>query len=179
MEENRGSKREINLPQVIVPVLLIVAVAIVWFIKDSGNSVDNPTPLNPDFALTVTGKIDLVQLESYGLPIIIEFGSDSCAPCQEMAPIIEELNTELQGKAIIRFADVWEDPALAEGFPLSVIPTQLFITSEGEPYDPADPEAMDMLIHQSQTDGTHIYTTHEGIIAKEALLQILKEMGMQ
>jgi thioredoxin 1 len=62
-----------------------------------------------DFSLFVTEPIDFDRLTSYGIPIMIDFGADSCVPCKEMSPVLKKLNAELQGKAIIRFIDVWKD----------------------------------------------------------------------
>ena len=58
------------------------------------------------FPLNVTEEIDLEELKSYGLPIIIDFGADSCAPCKAMAPVLEKLNEELAGEVIVLFVDV-------------------------------------------------------------------------
>ncbi|OLN32939.1 Thioredoxin [Desulfosporosinus metallidurans] len=40
---------------------------------------------------------------------MIDFGADSCVPCKEMAPVLKKLNTEMQGKAIVKFVDVWKN----------------------------------------------------------------------
>lgn len=88
--------------------LLILSVGSIWVFKDANNSesIDNSTGAisdnsNPDFVLNVTEKIDMEKLKSYGLPIVIDFGADSCIPCKEMEPVLKELNTDLQGKAMM------------------------------------------------------------------------------
>jgi thioredoxin 1 len=126
----------------------------------------------------------LDDLKSHELPILIDFGSDSCVPCKKMAPIIKELNHDLQNKAIILFVDVGKHPALAEGFPISIIPTQLLINSDGTPYIPSEnlfPSVnyfRGIKKHNSET-GEHVFTTHEGGLEKETILAMLKEMGMK
>jgi thioredoxin 1 len=80
-----------------------------------------------DFDLHVETELDLDTLKSYNLPIIIDFGADSCIPCKEMAPVLVKLNTEFEGKAIIKFVDVWKYQSLSEGYPIKVIPTQVHI----------------------------------------------------
>jgi thioredoxin 1 len=178
---------------------LIVLVGI-WFVKNNKNDIDyaesdNSGTVssensgttasdkvvydNPDFSLHVTDKIDLDKLKSYGIPIILDFGSDSCIPCKQMAPVLKELNAELQGKAIIRFVDVWKYRELSEGYPISVIPTQIFFDANGKPYKPKNPEASQMKIYTSRDNGEHIFTAHEGGATKEQLLDILKEMGLK
>jgi len=102
--------------KILASVLIILAVAGIWWLKNSrdesngtsGSGVENS---NPDFALHVTEKINLDRLKSYGIPIVINFGADSCIPCQAMAPILRGINEELRGKAIVKFVDVWKYPA--------------------------------------------------------------------
>lgn len=193
-ENTTKSKKELAL-KIITPLLILIVLAGIWFIKNNKNDTDfaepdnpgstatkNPERVgsdNPDFALRVTEKIDLEKLKSYGIPIVIDFGSDSCIPCKQMAPVLKELNAELQGKAIIRFVDVWKYQSLADGYPISVIPTQIFINADGKPYKPKDTEALPMKTYTSKDTGEHIFTTHEGGITKDQMLGILKEMGLK
>jgi hypothetical protein len=97
---------------------------------------------------------------------------------QQMAPIIESLNADLKGKAIVRFVNV-DNSALAEGYPISVIPTQLFIDSKGKPYVPSDSNPYSMNTYSAKDTGEHVFTTHEGTITREDLVAILTEMGMK
>lgn len=138
MANNQKVSASKNLAvKVIILIIIAVVLVALWFVKNAedGKDVNNNTDsgnitetkdVNPDFALNVTEALDLEQLKSYGVPIIIDFGSDSCIPCKDMAPVLEKLNAELQGKAIIRFVDVWKYPDLAQGYPISVIPTHMF-----------------------------------------------------
>lgn len=173
-----------RLVRTLVPAIIVLAVAGIWFIKNAPGPRKPDSAAeggNPDFALNITGKLDLEQLKSYGLPVLIEFGAEDCQPCREMAPIIEALNTELQGRAIVRFADVWKEPDLAKDLPLTVIPTQLFIDSNGKPFMPDDAErlGLDFNIFEDGATREHAFTTHEGAVSKEKLVAVLEEMGMK
>lgn len=201
-ENTAKSKIELAL-KIVVPVLILIVLVGIWFVKnnkydingfgglDNSDAIvsENPGTLvsenpekvesdNPDFALHVTEKIDLDKLKSYGIPIVIDFGSDSCIPCKQMAPVLEELNAELQGKAIIRFVDVWKNQSLAEGYPISVIPTQIFFDANGKPFTPKDPGAMQMEMHKGE-NGEHAFTSHKGGVTKDQMLKVLKEMGLK
>lgn len=180
MNEEKSMKPKKGLVvKVLVPVLILSVLAGIWIVKNSKKDTGAAGGDNSDFALNVTQKLDLEKLKSYGLPIVIDFGSDSCIPCKEMAPVLEELNKELQGKAIVRFVDVWKYQDLAEGYPISVIPTQILIDANGKPYKPKDPEAMQMKMYSLKNTGEHVFTAHEGGITKEQLLSALKEMGLK
>lgn len=172
--------------KIIIPVVIVFMVFGIWLIKNkndtentTSNTKNNSVSIeNSDFALNVTEKIDIEKLKSYKIPIVIDFGSDSCIPCKKMAPVLNELNSELQGKAIVRFVDVWKNQSLAEGYPISVIPTQIFIDSNGKPFTPKDSKKMNMKLYKSDS-GEHIFTVHEGGITKEELIDILNEMGLK
>jgi len=188
MDENNTKSKKGLVLKIIIPVLIISAIAGVWIVKNNNN---NQTGLaesdksgeivteNSDFELHVTEKINIEKLKSYGLPIVIDFGADSCIPCKEMAPVLKELNAELQGKAIIKFVDVWKYKELAQGYPISLIPTQIFIDAEGNPFTPKDPQAMQMKMYTSRDNGEHIFTAHEGGMTKDQMLRALEEMGLE
>ncbi len=171
------SKKSI-IRKIIIMVVLLGIVVGIWAVKNYKKNIDLVGSDNPDFALNVTRKIDLEKLKSYGLPIIIDFGADSCTTCKEMAPVLKELNQELQGKAIIKFVDVRKYKDLAEGYPISVIPTQIFIDANGNPYKQEDPNEMNIMFY-SLGDMERGFTVHEGGMTKEQLLNVLKEMGMK
>lgn len=166
--------------------LAIVALSIFVFILIIGPGssarfliVDGLTPKsNPDFELNVTAEINLQKLKSYGLPIIIDFGSDACIPCKEMAPVLKELNAAFRGKAIIKFADVKKNPSLMKGFPVRLIPTQYFIGSDGKPFIPDDPALYMISYYKDKVSGEHLFTRHEGGLTKGQLISILAEMGV-
>ena len=67
-----------------------------------------------------------------GKPTVADFGARTCIPCKKMAPILEELNRELKGKANVTFTDVWATPALAQDYRVQMIPTQIFFDAKGK-----------------------------------------------
>lgn len=123
--------------RIIVPVLILVALTVIWVVKThpTPTAIDNNlvTAENEEDFVLETTSVDLETLTAYGLPIIVDFGSDSCIPCKEMAPVLQIMNAETQGKAIIKFVDVWKHAEAADGFPIQVIPTQIFIKADGTP----------------------------------------------
>ncbi len=167
--------------KILVPLLIVLVIVSIWFVKDSQRNTDGEQPANgnPDFALNVTESLDLEHLKTYGLPIVLDFGSESCPPCREMAPTIEKLNRDLQGKAIIRYMDVWESPELAEGYPISVIPTLMFFDKDGNPYLPPDSETTQMILYSTRDTEEHVFTAQEGIMTEDEIRSILVEMGME
>ncbi len=172
------SKRDLAI-KIIIPALILCIVAGIWTVRNSQKNISSVDEGNPDFALHVTEEIDLEKLKSYSIPIIIDFGADSCIPCKEMAPVLKELNEELRGKAIVKFVDVWKYQSLAEGYPIRFIPTQFFYDADGNPYNPKDPDALALELYAMRDTGEHVFTVHEGGMTKEQIMAVLKEMGMK
>nr|WP_314687376.1 thioredoxin [uncultured Porphyromonas sp.] len=60
-------------------------------------------------------------------PVVVDFGATWCGPCQMVAPIIEELAHEYDGRVVIGKCDVDQDTDLPGRFNVRNIPTILFI----------------------------------------------------
>ncbi len=67
------------------------------------------------------------------LPAIVDFYADWCGPCKMVAPILEELAKEYEGKIVIYKVDTEKEQELSMVFGIQSIPTLLFIDAKGEP----------------------------------------------
>ncbi|MGE5382051.1 MAG: thioredoxin [Omnitrophica WOR_2 bacterium] len=67
------------------------------------------------------------------LPAIIDFYADWCGPCKMVAPILEELSTEYNGKIDIYKVDTEAEQELSQVFGIRSIPSMLFCPVEGQP----------------------------------------------
>ncbi|MEA5084496.1 MAG: thioredoxin family protein [Lachnospiraceae bacterium] len=126
-------------------------------------------------------SVDLDEIKAYGLPFVIDFGSDSCIPCKEMAPVLETLHEEWQEKAIVHFVDVWKNTTAANNFPVSVIPTQVFFNADGTPFVPSDELAQEIefTLYSTKDTSEHVFTVHQGSITEEQMRRIFAEMGVE
>ena len=67
------------------------------------------------------------------LPAIVDFYADWCGPCRRVAPIMEKLAQEYDGKLLIYKVNVDQEKGLSSAFKVKSIPTVLFIPMEGQP----------------------------------------------
>jgi thioredoxin 1 len=67
------------------------------------------------------------------LPCIIDFYADWCAPCKIVAPILDELSKEYNGKLHVYKVNTEEERELAGIFGIQSIPSLLFVPKEGQP----------------------------------------------
>ena len=176
--------------KILVPVLIVAVIGAMWFIKNGSNDADLPILMEPtgnqpngaDFSLNATELIDYEVLSEYGLPIIVDYGADSCVPCKQMAPVLQTLNTEMQGKAFIKFVDVWKYYEAAANVPIQLIPSQVIFNPDGTPYKPSGDVANQIggfKMYSDQESGEHIFTVHEGGFTEEQMRLILAEMGVE
>ena len=179
--ESENTKK-FQLKEILVPILIIIAIVFVWFMKNnslSGVSTSTPKAINPDFELYATEGFDFENLFSYNLPVILDFGASWCGPCQEMKPVLEKMNEDLQGKVIIKYIDVDLFPDYTAEYPITVVPTQFFFNADGTPYYPSNTIPIEFMMYNLAATGEFALSSHEGYIDEAGLLLILEEMGLQ
>ena len=90
------------------------------------------------------------------LPMLLEFSLDICIPCRKMKPILEEVTKEYQNKFLVKILEVEDYQALTRQFDIRVVPTQIFLDSQGK-----------------------VFQRHEGFLDKGPLVGVLNRMGVK
>ena len=66
-------------------------------------------------------------------PCMIDFYADWCGPCKMVAPILDELSKEFEGKVDIYKVNTEVERELASIFGIQSIPSLLFVPKDGQP----------------------------------------------
>ena len=83
--------------------------------------------------MAVRVSTDTFQAEvlEAGVPVLVEFYSDSCIPCKQMSPILGDLGDDYEGRLKVVKVNVNFDGTLAETYGVMASPTVLFF-KDGE-----------------------------------------------
>ncbi len=67
------------------------------------------------------------------IPAVIDFFADWCMPCKMLAPTIDKLSKEYEGKVAFYKVNTEEEAELSGAFGIQSIPSLMFIPVEGQP----------------------------------------------
>ena len=74
---------------------------------------------------------DIINSEK---PVLVDFWAEWCGPCKMIGPVVEELASDYEGKAVIGKVDVDNNPEVSAKFGIRSIPT-LLVFKGGEIVD--------------------------------------------
>ncbi len=75
--------------------------------------------------IKITSKNWEKEVVSSDIPVLVDFWAEWCGPCRMLAPVLDELATELKGKLKVGKVNVDEEQELAAKFQIRSIPTML------------------------------------------------------
>ena len=83
---------------------------------------------------SLTNKNFESEVVKSDLPVLVDFWAEWCGPCKVIAPIVDEIANELNGKLKVAKVNVDDSQELAAKYRIMSIPT-LIVFKNGEPVE--------------------------------------------
>jgi len=81
------------------------------------------------------GNVPELATESFNeaidgdIPVIVDFDSETCPACRQLAPRVERLAEEYEGRVLVARVDVAKEPGLADRYGIRVVPTLVYFAA--------------------------------------------------
>jgi thioredoxin 1 len=118
-------------PLVIAVVLLVIIGFVVKrvFSPKPTSTTAKPTPFHTSGLLPGSALADSL---GNGRPTLVDFGAEWCPPCQQQAPVLDEVVELYRDKANIVYIDTEQYGSIADSYGIKSIPTQIFFDANGK-----------------------------------------------
>lgn len=91
--------------------------------QPSGSSTIAPDAGTETVSETTDSTFDSDVLQASGTPVLVDFYSDSCGPCKQMAPVVEQVAADFGEKVRVYKLNVDSNPSVTARFNVNTIPT--------------------------------------------------------
>jgi thioredoxin len=123
--------------------LIVVILSVLTFHSNAGNPAIEPKagPIGTVIHLTDAAfkqKVFNYELNKQwkyegNVPAIVDFYANWCGPCRQLAPVMEQIAKEYNGRIIIYKVDTDVEKLLSQNLGIQSLPTLLFIPVKGKP----------------------------------------------
>jgi len=112
-------------------VIGVLVVAVFIFRTIAMAKIKN-TPMVADHAKVLTLTEQNFQQQTKNKVVLVDFWATWCAPCRMMAPVLNDVATELKGNSHVGKVDIQQYQSLANKFKVRNIPTMILLKNGAE-----------------------------------------------
>ena len=111
-------------------ILAAVSVTLVLVAPGRADAETAPKTSDPS-AIVALSPSDLTAALQGGKPVVMEFGGETCIPCRQMQPVLQEIRAELGKKGRVHNFWISSHPEVARQFKVMAMPTQIVFDAKG------------------------------------------------
>ena len=128
--------------------LIVIVILIAFFGTTKAKMKNIPLVADHEKILTLTDKN--FQQQTKNKLVLVDFWASWCAPCRMMAPVLNEVATELSGNTLVGKVNVEQYQSLAQKFKVRGIPTLILFKNGAEVNRFVGVKSKDFLLQQIQ-----------------------------
>jgi len=113
-------------------IVIALLVATVFIFRTIAMAKIKNTPLVADHAKVLTLTDQNFQQQTKNKVVLVDFWATWCAPCRMMAPVLNDVATELKGNSHVGKVDIQQYQSLANKFKVRSIPTLILFKNGAE-----------------------------------------------
>jgi thioredoxin 1 len=114
--------------------LIVIGIVIiaVFIFRSFAMAQMKKTPMVADHEKVLTLTEQNFQQQTKGKVVLVDFWATWCAPCRMMAPVLNDIATELKGNSHVGKVDIQQFQSLANQFKVRNIPTMILLKNGAE-----------------------------------------------
>jgi thioredoxin 1 len=112
--------------------IVLTAVSVTLAMMVPGQALSETAVKSADpVPIVALSPAELTATLQGGKPVVMEFGGETCIPCRQMQPVLQEIRAELGKKGRVHNFWIQTHPEVARQFKVMAMPTQIVFDAKG------------------------------------------------